>query len=272
MIRFGRYNLSEISINRIITALKVRAGEMPHTFAWEFSPSARQNQERIKNYQGKHQGERCFIVANGPSLLKNNLNLLTNEKTFGMNRIYLHFNETSFRPTYYVASNELVLDQFAREISQLDMPKFLNWNQRSCFDVHDPNCIFVKTKLVVRDSFQVDLTRPLAFGGTVTFVALQIAYYMGFQKVILIGLDHKYADKGVPNKTEKRMVDHDESHFHPNYFPKGVKWQLPDLLRSEIAYEIARKAFENAGREILDATVQGYCRVFKKVDYLSLFH
>ena len=61
------------------------------------------------------------------------------------------------------------------------------------------------------------------------------------------------------------------SHFHPNYFPKGSKWQLPDLLRSEIAYRIARRAFEDNGREIVDATVGGNCPIFEKVDYLSFF-
>ena len=206
MMRLGRYKLSEISINRVLSALKVRTREIPHTFAWEFLPSAHENQERIKAYREKHKGEQCFIIANGPSLLQTNLELLNNKTTFGMNRIYLRFNDTSFRPTYYVAVNELVLKQFAHEISELDMPKFLNWNQRSAFDLHDPNYVFVKTKLVVRDYFQDDLTKPLDFGGTVTFVALQIAYYMGFQKVILIGLDHKYAEKGIPNQTETRTV------------------------------------------------------------------
>jgi hypothetical protein len=271
MIRFGRYNLTEISIIRLLSALKTRAGEMPHSFAWKFAPSARENQERIKKYQDIHLGEHCFIIANGPSLLKTNLDLIKNSYSFGMNRIYLHFNETSFRPNYYVAVNELVLEQFSKDISQLDMPKFLNWNQRSHFGFHDQNCVYVKSKLVVSDFFQNNLTKPLSFGGTVTFVALQIAYYMGFQKVVLIGLDHKYADKGTPNKTEKRVTDHDISHFHPYYFPRGIKWQLPDLLRSEIAYEIARNVYENAGREILDATVDGHCTVFEKVDYLSLF-
>jgi hypothetical protein len=151
------------------------------------------------------------------------------------------------------------------------MPRFLNWNQRSAFDIHDPNYVFVKSKMVVRDYFQEDLAKPLDFDGTVTFVALQIAYYMGFQKVILIGLDHKYAEKGIPNQTETRTAEKDVSHFHPNYFPKGTKWQLPDLSRSEIAYKLARRAFEDDGREIVDATVQGNCPVFKKVDYLSLF-
>ena len=271
MIRFGRYNLSEVSINRIISALITRAGEAPHTLAWDISSFARENQERIKNYRGIHRGERCFIIANGPSLLKTNLDLIKNECSIGLNRIYLHFNNTSFRPTYYVAVNELVLEQFAREISQLDVPKFLNWNQRFDFDIHDSKCVFVKSKLVMRDFFQDNLTKPLSFGGTVTFVALQIAYYMGFQQVILVGLDHKYADKGTPNKTEERQADRDESHFHPDYFPRGVKWQLPDLLRSEIAYKIARETYEDAGREILDATIEGNCNVFKKVDLSALF-
>ena len=188
-----------------------------------------------------------------------------------MNRIYLNFDKSAFRPKYYVTFNELILEQFAIEISQLTMPKFLNWNRRSYYGVPSSKLVFFKSKMVIRDSFQYDLTNPLVVGATVTFVALQIAYYMGFQKVILVGLDHRYAEKGLPNQTEVRTTERDESHFHPDYFPKGIKWQLPDLLRSEIDFEIARKAFEQDGREIVDATIDGNCHVFEKVDYLSLF-
>jgi 6-hydroxymethylpterin diphosphokinase MptE-like len=272
MVRFGRYNLTEISLNRLLSAIKARTVELPHTFAWKFSASARENRERMKKYRDFHRGDRCFVIANGPSLIKTNLNLIKNNYSFGMNRIYLHFEQSSFRPTYYVAVNELVLEQFSNDISRLEMPKFINWNQRSSFDSHNPNCLYLKSKFVVRDYFQDNLIQPLSFGGTVTFVALQIAYYMGFQQVILVGLDHKYAEKGTPNKTEKRQADHDVSHFHPDYFPQGVMWQLPDLLRSEISYKIARDAYESAGRQILDATVEGNCKVFEKVDYLSLFN
>lgn len=271
MAVLGRYKLSDISLGRVFSALTVRAKEVPHTLAWRFGSFAQQNQERIKKYMGKHLGERCFIVANGPSINKTNLDLLTYEKTFGLNRIYLKFNEISFRPTYYAALNELVLEQFPSEISKLKMPKFLNWNRRSCFDLNDSEVVFLKSNMVVNDSFQFDLTRPLVVGATVTFVALQIAYYMGFQKVILVGLDHKYSGKGMPNKTETRLNDRDESHFHPEYFPKGVKWQLPDLFRSEIDFKIARDIFEQDGREILDATLEGNCPVFQKVEYQSLF-
>jgi hypothetical protein len=271
MSKPSRYKLSQVSLNRVWAALKVRIRDVPHTVAWRFNSFAHENRQRIARYRDIHAGERCFIVANGPSLQKTHLDLLASEKTFGLNRIYLHFNESSFRPTYYAAFNELILEQFPAEISSLPMPKFLNWSRRSCFDLQNPTTVFLKSHIVLHDFFQTDLVNPFVVGATVTYAAIQIAYYMGFQQVILVGLDHKYTEQGTPNQTETRSAVRDESHFHPDYFPKGVQWQLPDLLRSEYDFQIARDAFEKEGREILDATIGGHCQIFKKVEYSSLF-
>lgn len=266
-----RFNLSEISLQRLYFALKIRLNEIPHALMWKFHPQADKNREFIQKIQGIHNGKRCFIVANGPSLLKTNLELLGDEITFGMNRIYLNFERSTFRPKYLVAVNELILEQWANEISQLNMPKFLNWNRRTYYGDPGSKTMYIKSKMTIKDSFQYDLTRPVVIGATVTFVALQLAYYMGFQKVYLVGLDHNYKEKGIPSKTETRRPDQDESHFHVNYFPKGYKWQLPDLLRSEIEFDISRKAFEADGREVLDATIGGKCHIFKKTAYEDLF-
>lgn len=271
MAKIGRYSLSEISYQRIGSALRTRFSEIPHSIAWIFDPVARENRERIKQFKGIHAGKRCFILANGPSLARTNLDLLTNEYTFGLNRIYLSFANLRFRPTYYVTMNELILEQFSHDIVRLEMPKFLNWNRRSLFNIDITNTYYVKSKMVINDFFESDLTRPIVAGGTVTFVALQIAYYMGFSKVILVGLDHNYVEKGKPSKTVIRINDRDESHFHTDYFPKGSKWQLPDLLRSEIDYILALQHYQKSDREILDATLNGKCQVFTKVDYSSLF-
>ncbi len=271
MTKFGRVDLEEITINRIYAAVKTRFLDIPHSLYWQYSRTAKTNRLRIRSYKNIHRGKRCFIIANGPSLAKTNLDLLTDEVTFGMNRIYLNFPESAFRPNYYVAVNGLVLDQFSEDISNLPMPKFLNWNQRKHFEKYRGEIIYLKPRNVLSDFFQTDLTKPMVFGATVTFVALQLAYTMGFKKVVLVGLDHDYAETGTPNKTEIRMYEEDKSHFHPNYFPKGIKWQLPDLIRSEIEFEIARKLFYDDNREIVDATIGGKCTVFEKVNYESLF-
>lgn len=271
MPKMGRYNSSEISMNRILSAIKSRLDDIPHSIAWQNDSFAKKNRESILFFKGIHTGERCFIIANGPSLKNTNLELLNNDITFGLNRIYLNFENSPFRPTYYLAVNELILEQFCQEISGLEMPKFINWNQRAYFNHSIKNTFYLKPKLVVKDVFQKDSTKPMVFGASVTFAALQLAYYMGFQKVILVGLDHNYAEKGIPNTTELRKNDLDESHFDNQYFPKGVKWQLPDLSRANLDYDIARKVYELDGKEIVDTTIGGKCSVFNKVDYLSLF-
>ncbi len=271
MSRFNRFTRKEITPERIQKALTTRFSEIPHTLSWFLSARAQKNRELIRSVKNRHIGERCFIVANGPSLRKTDLDRLQGEVTFGLNRIYLGFNESQFRPTYMVVMNELILDQCAGEISQLNLPLFINWNRHSLFSPSDENTIFLKSKMVLVDSFQKDLTKPLIVGATVTFVALQLAFYMGFSQVILVGLDHNYGATGTPSKAEIRTQDHDLDHFHHGYFPKGFVWQLPDLRRADLDFLLARKAYEAGGREILDATIDGNCQVFPKVEYTSLF-
>ena len=109
----------------------------------------------------------------------------------------------------------------------------MDWKKRNLFTAADVN--YLNLSQAVQDGFSKDLTQSVYTGGTVTYVCMQLAYYMGFAEVVIIGMDHNFVDKGTPNKTEVRSGD-DDNHFHPNYFPQGVKWQLPDLLRSELKF------------------------------------
>jgi len=258
---------NDLTARRVYDALERRVRDLPHLASW-YAPNeaSRRNQAWLGRFRDLHRGQRCVIMGNGPSLACMDLSRLRGEVTFGLNRIYLLFDRMGFEPTYFACVNELVLEQFADEIAALRMPKFLDWRGREYFERGDPQTVFVRTRLVFSDSFAEDPRRGLSAGGTVTYVALQLAYFMGFREVILIGVDHNFADKGTPNKTETRHQDRDANHFHPNYFPAGSRWQLPDLARSELAYGLARRAFERDGRRVLDATVGGKCQIFEKVE------
>jgi hypothetical protein len=98
----------------------------------------------------------------------------------------------------------------------------------------------------------------------VTYVAMQLAFHFGFREVILLGVDHSFATSGPANRLVT-ATEPDLNHFDQAYFGPGVKWQLPDLEVSEASYRLARKAFEEAGRTIVDATVGGKLTVFPKV-------
>jgi hypothetical protein len=267
-----RFRFRDLTPRRIIDGLVRRIFEVPQAIIWALPTRvSTDNQRRLSAWADRHKDQRCFILGNGPSLAGMDLSLLEHEFSFGLNRIYLLFEKLAFRPTFYVCVNEFVLEQFASEIGILPMPKFLNWSHRKHFNLLDDSIGFVKLSLGLQDGFATDFHHSLYSGGTVTFVALQIAFIMGFSEVILVGIDHSFIDKGIPNKIETRGSDVDLNHFHPDYFPKGVKWQYPDLMRSELAYTRARYEFERSGRKIWDATAGGKCPVFERVDYSSLF-
>lgn len=231
-------------------------------------PWRRESRKRLAALQNIHKGQRCFIIGNGPSLRQTDLQKLRGEFTFGLNRVYLLFPELGFTTTYLLSMNDLVIQQCASEILALPIPKFLAWrSHRFLHPTQDTNFLYTT---YTGPKFARNVTGRLWEGATVTYVALQLAYHMGFETVILIGVDHNFVTKGDANKTVTSQGD-DPNHFAPNYFGKGFRWQLPDLETSERAYRLARAAYEADGRKVLDATIGGKLAVFPKVDYLSLF-
>lgn len=246
-----------------------RIPELPEAY---LHPWRRESIRRLAACKNIHKGKRAFIIGNGPSLRQTDLSNLRDEFTFGMNRIYLLFPELGFHTTYFVSINDLVIEQFADEILAQPMPKFLAWRSHR----HFPNQLpitdlptFLYTTYT-SPRFSPDVRGRVWEGATVTNVALQLAFHMGFQQAILIGVDHNFASRGEANKTVVSQGD-DPNHFAPNYFGKGAKWQLPDLDTSEVGYALAREAYRKAGREVVDATVGGKLTIFPKVDYSSLF-
>jgi hypothetical protein len=240
-----------------------------HQVAGFLNPRLRESQSLVTSYRDRHRGQRCFILGNGPSLSRTDLGPLQNEFTFGMNRIYLHFPVMGFPSTYYVAVNTLVVEQCAEDIRRLRMPRFVTWRARRWLS-RDPEVIFLDTDYTAPEAFSRDMAGRVFEGSTVTFVALELAFYMGFQEAVLVGVDHDFSTQGPPNVTVISQGE-DRDHFHPAYFGPGFRWQLPDLEASERAYRLAREAFESDGRRVLDATLGGRLTVFPKVEYRSLF-
>jgi hypothetical protein len=240
-----------------------------HLLAKFFNPRWLKSRNALLKLRDSRQGQRCFIIGNGPSLSQTDLSLLKEEITFGLNRIYLLFPELGFTTTYLVSVNELVLEQCAHEMITLGMPKFITWRARRWLR-RDPGTIFVDSDYTGPEDFTKDASGRIFEGYTVTYVALQLAFYMGFKEVILIGVDHNFTTRGPANMAVVSDGD-DPNHFAPDYFGKGFKWQLPDLEASERAYRLAREAYENAGRRVVDATVGGKLTIFPKVDYDGLF-
>jgi hypothetical protein len=247
---------------RELTRIYDRVGRI----SYDTAPDGRRSIQALHAYRDVGRGRRAFILGNGPSLGGMNLEPLRSEVTFGLNRVYLLFEKMGFSTTYLVAVNQLVVEQCAADLLEGNRPTFLAWHSRG-FVPDRSRPVFLPTTRA--REFSLDPARGLWEGATVTYVALQLAYYMGFDPVILIGVDHSFATKGPAHKKVTSTGD-DPNHFDGRYFGKGFRWNLPDLDTSEVAYRLARAAYEADGRHVLDATLGGKLTVFPKAEYQDL--
>lgn len=240
--------------------------ELSHSAA---AVSAFSSAARLASLRNRHAGQRCVVVANGPSLNRMDLRFLRRETTIGLNKIYLGLRRFGFSPRYYVAVNAKVLQQSAEAIRRLPSVKFLGQHAAAAGLCED-GLTYIVRSAAPELRFSTDLSSGFHEGWTVTHAALQVAYHLGFCEVVLIGLDHRYHYDGPPNAARVMHGD-DPNHFCPDYFGGGQTWDNPDLESAEESFRHARAAFEAHGRKVLDATVDGACNVFPKVSYEEHF-
>ncbi|SKB70548.1 hypothetical protein SAMN05660226_02786 [Parapedobacter luteus] len=220
----------------------------------------------LAKFKDIHKGQDCFIIGNGPSLNQTDLNLLNGYHVFGLNKIHLIFEKyPRLKLSYHVTVNPLVIEQIQREVEEgvFDCPTFLSYQGSKGVNFSSKNVYKLLT--CGKWSFYKNVMEPINEGYTVTYVAMQLAYYMGYKNVFLVGVDHNFSQVGKPNELQDFKGD-DHNHFHPDYF-KGQLWHLADLEGNEASYALAKHQFHEDGREIFNATVGGKLNIFKRITF-----
>lgn len=190
----------------------------------------------------------CLIIGNGKSLNDVPIEFMDLFPTFGANRIYL-----KYLPTYLTVVNPLVAEQNKDDILLSATRTDSTFVTASVSYAHQHEWI-TPLYSIGAPLFSFKPGEYVWEGGTVTYVSMQLAYWLGFREVFLVGLDHYFECEGEPNE-EQLMEGDDPNHFDPNYF-KGQRWNLPDLATSEEAYRLARRVFERDGRKIYNLSTE----------------
>jgi len=261
----------------------------------------------ISNFKDIHPFKRIFIVGSGPSLNKMDLNKLENEYVFCSNAIFLLFPRITWRPTYYTCVDTRVLPDRAFEIIKMHkenpnmvcfFPKSITDHQTGVVKSTDaiislaPNRIYFEQKPLLVEwqpwldelpysAFSIDAAKYIMQPFTVTVTMLQLAVYMGFEPIYLIGCDTDYKvpqsviQEGETTKQGKMFftstIDDDPNHFAPDYFGKGRKWHNPQVENMIWHYKMAHEMIGILGRHVYNATVGGKLEVFPRVDFEELF-
>lgn len=221
------------------------------------------SRKALDQLREERQKDTCIIVGNGPSLRKTDISLLARQDVFASNNIFLNVDILK-HIKYYGVANNLVAEQNYWHINALNgIHKFFLWFLSICIN-SDNNTHFLNS---TNDAeFCKDITEKISWKSTVTFFLMQIAYYLGYRKCVLIGFDHYYNQARDLKEGDVIVQDEDDTnHFDPLYF-RGKKWHAADVNNMEEVYHLAKQAFEEDGREIVNSTVGGHLEVFRRED------
>jgi hypothetical protein len=197
-----------------------------------------------------------------------------------VNAIYLNYEKMKFSPTFYVLEDYAVAEDRAEEINNYHDPqiKFIGSFLDYIIKKDDRT---ITTNVYINDyqepftpRFSENCLEWIGVGGTVSFQSMQLAYYLGFSKVYLVGFDHHYVIPKEANFDLTSVINSerdDENHFSKEYFGKGYRWHDPRFDRMNTSYQKAREHYEAANRKICNATSGGKLEIFERVDYNTLF-
>lgn len=228
--------------------------------------------EYIRRFGDCHKGERCFIIGNGPSLIPEDLELLKNEICFGTNRIYYMFDKTSWRPTYYFSIDNDVLSKEISEVKKQNIRhKFINVSAKKYGRIENDNIhyIYVYGKFhikrinIMQETFSDDVSKYFSETCSATCTCIEMAVYMGFKNIYLLGMDHKYAQ--MVTSDGKKIIDNNIKTYF-NGMKNGEKIAIAYIDNVTSSYEVCNQYAKSKGVNIYNATRGGYLEVFERVN------
>ena len=247
-------------------------------------------------FRDRHKGQRCFILATGPSIQQQDLTVLKNEVCIAVSQVYLHDDIRTIAPRYHLiapwhppfnfATVQKIFDDFSTYYHDLDVTYFFGYRAYD-YSVLDflkafPHYLTPKMNFLHyngigldeanhADTAVWDLCRPLFEIRTVIYGAIQLAGFMGFDEIYLIGCDHDYlADV-------KRVSGH---HFYQE--KKGVndaphlgafsteKW-FKEYYDRWCHYRLMQSYLTPRKQRIYNATAGGMLDVFPRKTLADLF-
>lgn len=236
----------------------------------------------LKRFFDIHNGEECILLCNGPSLKNTNLGALKalNIPIFASNSSYILANALDFSPTYFVCEDNHVIMDNLQEISDLrGCHKFIPDKyfehvgrlEKLHYMPTNWDAYFKSKSSFENPGFSEDISKIIYVGQTVTYLMLQIAYFMGFKAVHIVGLDFSYK---IPKGSDiiENSIDHsddDPNHFHKDYFGKGKQWHFPKLDSCLQSYIKANKCYLDKNRIIYNCTVNSKLNAFELSHYIK---
>lgn len=233
-----------------------------HMFpAWSFS--------ELQSLKATCLNKRCFILCTGPSLTREDILALKGEVTFGMNSICKLIPELGWAPTYFAIQDLHVYDKLGSSVANAQAcnicftsaelyakrhpaGRWLAYPHNTVYHLYEAE---YQSRYFAR--FSENCARVVYDGFSVTYSVLQLAVYMGFSEIYLLGADNGYSKTGKHHIVETGHV----SNFADNA-----------TVRFNAAYEVAREFADARGIRIVNLTRGGALEVFPRDTLAHVLH
>ena len=225
----------------------------------------------IKKLHNTKKGQSCFIVGNGPSITAEDLDKIIGFDSFASNRVYCIFDRTHWRPSYYMALDRII----TRGIQEEDL-KELNGAAIFLYDKevvdkykrqYNIHRVLMGGTYNVRPEKQViskvneDVSKYFTRAQSVTVALFELAIYMGYSNIILLGIDHSF-----PNEVgmDGKETHNDSEHHFDGY--KGNIWKIAYKEAITKSYEVIGEYCKNHGIRIINCTRGGNLELFERMN------
>lgn len=192
----------------------------------------------IKEFKNRHQDKNLFILASGPSLSTLDVSPLERRITMGLNRSF----KKSPEPYYHCVFDHRLFDLYEEELKKC----------RVLFTL-EGRPFGLPLNFLGANGFSYDLERGIYSGYTISYFALQLAVYMGFKRIIFLGLDLKLSGQ----QTHFFGYDYHSKDHDTTEFPKMIK----------AFQEVARDLLVERGIEIYNCSKESELTCFPYISF-----
>lgn len=245
----------------------------------EYVPTHPDLFDPLKKFKDIHTGERCFVIATGPSLTLEDVHKIRNEVTFTMNSGY-KLIANGFNPSYYFITDGNSYKKIKHDLDSYDLPPvFYNEKDIIWENKHLAYPLPVKVSIVLsrwqwhnlpyllnRKIMSDDISKYVTMGDTVVTVILQACIYMGFREIYLLGTDCSFHGKQKHSSLMK--YDNEDMIYKKAFKPDNEMQPTPDdlYLRYMEDYREIKKFADAKGVRIFNATRGGMLEIFPRVN------
>ena len=233
---------------------------------------------KIALFKDQYKGKKCVLIGSGPSLTFEDLTVLSKSDvvTIACNSLFKAYDFTPWRADLYCIADSGVFNTVGAKVLEEQRGKPLFVSEAVFTELDDALKRRVYPVRVRRNAtypkkrkFSDKAGRYMYRFGSVLYFMIQLAVYLGFEEIYLLGCDCNYSYTKMKDGSIQKTGDKD--YFIKDYEDRSghQPFNQFDIVMPD--YDEARRYSDKHGIKIFNATRGGKLESFIRVNFNEVF-